>query len=86
MRTYPLNMYTTFTPETVPALGTAVEIARDIETPSGEKFVKGEPAVIAEHRLSPDGRVSVGARTPDGRMLRAGFPEAFQTPTGVDEA
>jgi hypothetical protein len=58
-------MRTAFTPETVPALGTSVKIARDFETPNGVKFTKGESAVIAEHKMSADGDVSVGARTRD---------------------
>ena len=57
-----------------------MEIARDFEKPNGEKFVKGERAVVSEHKLSPEGRVSVGARTEDGRVLRAGFREAFDRP------
>ena len=68
---------TPFTAETVPPLGTAVEIAQDTEKPTGEKFVRGESAVVSEHVLAKNGRVYIGARTPDGRVLRASFQEAF---------
>lgn len=68
---------TPFTAGDLPGLGTAVRIAFSTEKPTGEKFAKGEPAVVSELVLAGDGRVWVGARTPDGRVLRATFYEAF---------
>ena len=68
---------TPFTAETVPPLGSRVQIAENLEKPTGEKFAGGESAVVSEHVLAKDGRVFVGARTPDGRVLRAVFREAF---------
>jgi hypothetical protein len=69
---------TPFAVEAVPALGASVAIALDAEKPTGERFTRGEHAVVSEHLLSRDGRVSVGARTADGRILRATFVEAFE--------
>ena len=68
---------TPFTTESVPPLGTAIEIAQDEEKPTGEKFVRGEFVVVSEHVLAKDGLVYIGARTADGRVLRASFREAF---------
>jgi hypothetical protein len=68
---------TPFTTETVPPLGTAIKIAQDGEKPTGERLVRGESAVITEHVLAKDGLVYIGARTADGRVLRASFREAF---------
>ncbi len=68
---------TPFTATTVPPLGARVAIGVDAEKPTGEKFGKGETAVVFEHGLSSDGRVYVGVRTSDGRVLRSTFAEAF---------
>jgi hypothetical protein len=68
---------TPFTAETVPPLGVVVEIAQDFEKPTGQRFTRGEGAVVSEHVLSSDGRVYIGARTPDGRVFRATCREAF---------
>jgi hypothetical protein len=71
---------TPFEASNLPPLGNAVAIALDAEKPTGEKFSKGETAVICEHSLSADGLYYVGARTADGRILRAAFTEAFEAP------
>jgi hypothetical protein len=69
---------TAFTVENVPPLGAAVLIALNAEKPTGERFNKGERAVICEHLLLADGRVSVGGRTADGRVLRSTVADAFE--------
>ena len=69
---------TPFSAHELPPLGLAVLISQATTKPTGERFAKGESAVISEHLLNTDGRISVGARTPDGRVLRALFREAFE--------
>jgi hypothetical protein len=74
---------TPLTDTSAPALGTQVVIALNTQKPTGEKFVKGEAAVIVERRPHADGSVSVGAQTTDGRILRAVISEAFALPGAI---